>query len=35
MNTEKPLVSILISAYKPQHFEVALTSALAQVYANK
>lgn len=31
---EAPLVSILIPSYKPEHFEIALTSALAQAYPN-
>jgi glycosyltransferase involved in cell wall biosynthesis len=30
-----PLVSILIPSYKPRHFEIALTSALAQTYPNR
>lgn len=30
-----PLVSILIPSYKPRHFEIALTSAIAQAYDNK
>lgn len=32
---DAPLVSILIPSYKPRHFEIALTSALAQTWANK
>jgi glycosyltransferase involved in cell wall biosynthesis len=32
---ERPLVSILIPSYKPRHFEIALTSALAQAYEHK
>lgn len=35
MTDSAPLISILIPSYKPRHFEIALTSALAQTWANK
>lgn len=35
MAVPAPLVSILIPSYKPRHFEIALTSALAQAYERK
>lgn len=35
MSRNSPLISILIPSYKPRHFEIALTSALAQTWANK
>ena len=35
MTDSSPLISILIPSYKPRHFEIALTSALAQTWANK
>lgn len=35
MTNSHPLVSILIPSYKPRHFEIALTSALAQTWANR
>ncbi len=35
MTDTSPLISILIPSYKPRHFEIALTSALAQTWANK
>lgn len=35
MTDSHPLVSILIPSYKPRHFEIALTSALAQTWPNK
>jgi glycosyltransferase involved in cell wall biosynthesis len=35
MTDRSPLISILIPSYKPRHFEIALTSALAQTWENK
>lgn len=35
MSSDQPRVSILIPGYKPRHFEIALTSALAQAWPNK
>lgn len=35
VSANHPLVSIVIPSYKPRHFEIALTSALAQTHPNK